>query len=82
MWLGNLDGIRQGLIISSSKERARKLVRASRAEFDGYWVAQCEVDPDKKPDTLYTRPGMASYTGDPPPWIEGLCEMPRKRDKP
>lgn len=78
MWIGNLDGIRKGLVISRSKERARKIVRASRAEFDGYWAVQAVVDTTKKPDTLYTQPGVASYVGEPPPWTEGLCEMSKR----
>ena len=70
MWIGNLDGVRRGLVISSSKERARKIVRASRAEFDGFWAEQPVVDKMLEPDTLYTRPNNRDQ-----PWAEGRCAL-------
>ena len=56
MWIGNLDGDRRGLLIASSKERARQIVGTSRRDFDDYWVLQPSVDPGLEAEVLYTKP--------------------------
>jgi hypothetical protein len=68
MWIGNLDGDRSGLVISSSKERARTIVGASRAEFDDYWARQSGVDQELESDVLYTRPISGGVK-----WQQGRC---------
>lgn len=55
MWIGNLDGVRQGLVISTSKNRARKIVHTSLNEFNGYWALQPSVNELLEVDVLYTR---------------------------
>lgn len=71
MWIGNLDGDRIGLVIASSKEHARRIVNASRKEFEDYWVLQTGVDQGLEFELLYTKPigkpGVA--------WTEGRCVL-------
>jgi hypothetical protein len=75
MWTGNYDGSREGLVIASSKERARKILGASRSEFDNYWSETPEVDPSLETEVLYTRP-FTYLTA--PPWHRGRCPLPDK----
>lgn len=70
MWIGNLDGDRSGLVISSSKERARKIIGASRADFEGYWVRQSYVDQGLEFEKLYTRPSDGAAR-----WQQGRCPI-------
>lgn len=62
MWIGNYDGQRAGLIVASSKEKARKVVGNSRADFDGYWSQARTVDETIEPETLYVR-GIDDHRG-------------------
>lgn len=71
MWLGNLDGSRQGLVIAPSKERARRIVGTSRKDFDDYWVVQPGVDQSLEFEVLYTR-SMARPSA---PWQQGRCPL-------
>lgn len=71
MWIGNLDGSRQGLVIAPTKERARKIVGTSRSDFDGYWVLQPAIDASLDPDVLYTRRFADRNTST--PWQRGIC---------
>lgn len=72
MWIGNLDGTREGLVIASSKERARKAanlgVRIGREAFNSYWHEVGPVDPALESEVLYTR---RFDTKD--PWFKGRC---------
>lgn len=77
MWIGNLDGQRNGLVVASSKKRAREIVGVGHTEFDGYWAKQPGVDPELKPETLYTRPNTGSGRGG-ERWIQGRCALPKK----
>lgn len=82
LWTGNLDGRRRGLVISASKERARKVVGAGRREFEDYWRCRDEdfymrgLGALFKVDTLYTTPIV---TNGPHPnveeWFEGRCPL-------
>ena len=78
MWIGNLDGSRQGLVIAPSKQRARAIVRTGRTDFDDYWYLQASVDADLEPETLYTRPFAHSEAA---PWQRGLCPLPKRLPK-
>lgn len=69
MWIGNLDGDRSGLVIASSKERARWIVGTSRADFDSYWVLQPGVDQGLEFEVLYTRTDATSK------WQQGRCQI-------
>lgn len=69
MWIGNLDGDRQELVIASSKERARKIVGTSRSDFDSYWVLQAGVDQGLEFEVLYTR----AMGRDGALWQQGRC---------
>src|SRR6185436_5480544 len=78
MWIGNFDGLRQGLVIAPNKENARKIVGTGRADFDGYWAEQ-PVDPTLESEVLYTRAstrnGGQSGLG---LWQRGRCPLPPK----
>jgi hypothetical protein len=54
MWIGNLDGRRQGLVIAKTKKRAMEVVGVGRTDFDGYWH-ECPIDTALEPEVLYTR---------------------------
>lgn len=69
MWIGNLDGTRQGLVISGSKTRACAIVGTSRNDFDGYWAMQPAIDASLETDVLYTRK-FADRTAS---WQRGRC---------
>lgn len=70
MWIGNLDGTRQGLVVARSKELARKIVGASRNDFENYWVLQADVGPGFEVEVLYTRRGP-----DDAQWQQGRCPL-------
>jgi len=78
MWVGNFDGLRQGLVIATNKESARKIVGTGRTDFDGHWSEQ-PVDPTLEPEVFYTRTftrnGGQSGSG---PWQRGRCPLPPK----
>lgn len=66
MWIGNLDGTRQGLIIASSKKRAAEIANTSRIDFDNYWTLQPGVDQSLKSEVLY----MRAYDGKTATWSQ------------
>lgn len=74
MWIGNLDGRRAGLVISSSKEKARKIVGAGKTDFDDYWVLQPAVDESLEFEVLYTMPTRARISKD-GKWQQGKCPL-------
>ncbi len=85
MWIGNLDGRRYGLVIATSKVKARAVIgRCSVKEFDDYWSLQDDYLAGTrallKPDTLYTAPisshGIRCRT-DAQEWFEGRCPLPK-----
>lgn len=56
MWVGNLDGTNQGLVITTSKAKAMAIIRCGRTEFDGYWIEK-DVDPGiAEYERLYVKP--------------------------
>jgi hypothetical protein len=72
MWIGNLDGSREGLVIASTKARARAIIgTTSRSDFDGYWRLQPTVDPTLDPEVLYTRRFGARDAV----WFRGRCPL-------
>lgn len=77
MWVGNLDGSRQGLVIAASKERARKIVGTGRTDFDGHWKLQPAIDPTLDPEVLYTR-AFSRSGNDSGPWYRGRCPLIRE----
>lgn len=72
MWVGNLDGHRAGLVIASSKDRARRVVGTSRGDFDAHWTPQ-PVAARLTPEVLYTRP--LRYEIPQEPWQQGRCAI-------
>lgn len=74
-YAGNLDGQREGLIVTTSKKRAAEIARTSLHSFNQYWSQQPFPDQQITPHTLYTRPFMSR--GNPPPWVAGRCEVKR-----
>ncbi len=81
MWIGNLAGARQGLVIASTKDRARKIVGTSRSDFDSYWIEQPAIYPALEPEMLYTRP-IQRHRNDAVPWYRGRCPLPHEEKKP
>jgi hypothetical protein len=75
MWVGNYDGDRQGLVIATSKDSARKIAGVGRTNFDNYWVQQPEADQALEPGVLYTR---AFTYSEPAPWYRGRCPLPSR----
>ncbi len=73
MWIGNLDGSRQGLVIAASKSSAAKAAGMSLHTFNGYFALQTCVYQGMEPDVLYTRP--YAWTPHPRPWIKGKCPL-------
>ena len=73
MWIGNLDGRRAGLVIASSKERARKIVGTGRSDFDGHWRLQPGVDASLEVEKLYTR--KLTHAREQPAWQLGQCPL-------
>jgi hypothetical protein len=67
MWIGNLDGDRQGLVIAPSKERARKIIGTSRSDFEDHWAVQPGVYHGLEFEVLYTRRGRSDL------WQQGRC---------
>lgn len=65
-WVGNYDGRRSGLVIASSKEKARRVVGSSRADFDNYWTQTTAVYLTLEPETLYLR-GIDDFKGQ---WVK------------
>lgn len=55
MWTGNLDGRREGLVIATSKTRARQIIQTGRDDFKNYWTEK-PVDASLAAEVLYTRP--------------------------
>jgi hypothetical protein len=55
MWIGNLDGVRSGLIITTTKTRAMELIGTNRNDFESYWTLQPGIDKTLEPNVLYTR---------------------------
>lgn len=82
MWIGNLDGTRQGLVIATSAERARKIVGTGKKDFQGYWVVQPDVHPLLLPETLYTRPFQETRYRKDVPWHVGRCVILPKEKGP
>jgi len=72
MWIGNLDGSREGLVIAPTKVRAREILGplTSRSDFDAYWQEH-PVDPRLEPEVLYTRRFGASMET----WFRGRCPL-------
>ena len=71
MWIGNLDGSREGLVIAPTKARARTIIGSnSRSDFDAYWRERF-VDPRLEPEVLYTRRFGARVEA----WSRGRCPL-------
>ncbi len=70
-WVGNYDGQREALVISTSQKAAAAIARIPLSSFrDHFW--QTESIPDLKPETLYTRDNR-NYNRD--TWSEGRCTL-------
>lgn len=69
MWIGNLDGRREGLVIATTKKRAIEIVGGSRKNFDDYWRER-PVDASLEPEVLYTRPFYTVRA-----WYRGRCPL-------
>ena len=67
MWVGNLDGSREGLVIAPTKKRAIEIVGSGTTDFNAYWREHA-VDPQLETEVLYTRRFGASA-----PWFRGRC---------
>lgn len=78
MWTGNFDGLRQGLVIATSKERARKIVGSGLTDFNDYW-SEHPVDSALEPEVLYTRSLKIPRHGEErEPWQRGRCPLSTK----
>lgn len=79
MWIGNLDGRRQGLVIASTKARAIEIVGGSRKNFNDYWREKdVIVEPYTsvfEPEVLYTRPFAGNHHGTTVTWHRGRCPL-------
>jgi hypothetical protein len=71
MWIGNLDGQREGLVIAATKKRAIEVIGTRAGDFNDYWVIAREVDTTLKHETLYTRPYRIPRAA----WQEGKCPL-------
>lgn len=73
---GNMDGLRQGLIVTSSQAKAATIAGCSVSHFRDFWNMRRELPSgttqELKPDTLYSKPFDSK--GD---WSEGRCEVSR-----
>jgi hypothetical protein len=67
-WMGNLDGSRQGLVISVSKREAAKAVGCSQGDFEKYWREARSWTGAFEINRLYTR--RYDSKGE---WFEGRC---------
>ncbi len=80
-WIGNLDGLRQGIVVAASQKEAAKIVGTSMRDFAAYW-SEREPNPAAyfsivKTRTLYTRPygGLACEKN----FVEGRCVIEKKK---
>jgi hypothetical protein len=73
-YLGNLDGRREGCIVTTSQKEAARIVGTTLTDFRAYWTTPrvCPID-NPKPHTLYTSPFVRGN------WVEGLCDVPSRR---
>jgi hypothetical protein len=76
MYVGNYDGMRRGLVVTTSVEKAAILARTSRRDFSLHW-ARCEeyspeAYPQFLPETLYTSPIFAVSVSA-AEWTVGRC---------
>lgn len=71
MWIGNLDGRREGLVIATTKKRAIEIVGAGRTDFENHWVLKPTVDETLNPETLYTR----RFDDRESAWFAGRCPL-------
>jgi len=75
-FIGNLDGVRSGLVRTTSIVKAAKIVNCSVYSFRQYWSTIDTMGDDLfEPDKLYTRL-YASLPGG--PWHKGRCPMKEK----
>jgi len=66
---GNLDGLRRGLIYTTSQKRVAEIAGTSLYDVRRYWSdGQKPNNLDPKPHTLYTREG---FIGQAEYWVEG-----------
>lgn len=71
MWIGNLDGSREGLVIAPTKARAIEIVGNKRGDFDAYWTLRPTVDGSLDPGVLYTR----KFNVRDATWFRGKCPL-------
>ena len=74
-FIGNLDGDREGLVWTTSKKEAIRIIGTSMYDFNNYWE-ECETPTSFTPDCniLYTRPINNKY-GLRDNWTEGRCKL-------
>jgi hypothetical protein len=77
MWVGNLDGSREGLVIASTKDQARKVVGTSRNDFNDHWRER-PIDLALDPEVLYTRMFTISGNTGRETWYRGRCPLIRE----
>jgi hypothetical protein len=70
MWIGNLDGRREGLVIAPSKKRAAEVTGSGLTDFNTYWTEH-PVDAQLEAEVLYTR----RFGGRTEPWFRGRCPL-------
>ena len=70
MWVGNLDGRREGLVIAPTKKRAMEITGSGPTDFNAYW-REHPVDLRLEPEILYTRRYGASMEA----WFHGRCQL-------
>lgn len=76
-FIGNYDGLRQGLVIASTKREAAQAIEWSTKDFRDYWdeTITSWSFRDLKHKTLYTRANN-NPSGT---WVEGRCKLPTKK---
>jgi hypothetical protein len=76
MWIGNLDGDRQGLVVAASSRKAAAIVGTTRWDLENYWVLQPGLITEAKAKELGFEPGVL-YTRFPghPEWTEGRVSL-------
>ena len=79
-WIGNYDGIRQGLVVAASQKEAAKIAGTSTRDFAAYWVEQESTAISYfgvRERALYTRKygGLACEKT----FVEGRCKIERRK---
>ncbi len=78
-YIGNYDGIREGLVIAKNQKDAARISNRSVYDFREHWQEiDALIDGGRiKEETLYTKP----FHSKDDELVEGQCELPERTDK-